>query len=182
MSIIKYGSNHPSIILQCDLKSAASVAAAGGVATGSPIYSDAGVDVNGGSIAFTNYPGNAALQYAFQISIDVPMRAIATADVFSSPTGSVGDVFPAEKCILTGENSSGADLFRVFISPSKLIYMRTHSSDTSSSCRITSIGKGEYVTFTAWADGQNYGALIDGAEVYRGVRIGRTNSLYKLIS
>ena len=181
MSIIKYGSNHPSIILQCDLKSAASVAAAGGVATGSPIYSDAGIDVNGGSIAFTNYPGNAALQYAFQISIDVPMRAIATADVFSSPTGSVGDVFPAEKCILTGENSSGADLFRVFISPSKLIYMRTHSSDTSSSCRITSIGKGEYVTFTAWADGQNYGALIDGAEVYRGVRIGRTNSLYKLI-
>jgi hypothetical protein len=80
MSIIKYGSNHPSIILQCDLKSAASVAAAGGVATGSPIYSDAGIDVNDGSIAFTNYPGNAALQYAFQISIDVPVRAIATAD------------------------------------------------------------------------------------------------------
>ena len=72
MSIIKYGSNHPSIILQCDLKSAASVAAAGGVTTRSPIYSDAGIDVNGGSIAFTNYPGNAALQYAFQISIDVP--------------------------------------------------------------------------------------------------------------
>ena len=153
MSIIKYGSNHPSIILQCDLKSSASVAAAGGVATGSPIYSDAGIDVNGGSIAFTNYPGNAALKYAFQISIDVPVAAIAAVDNSSDESGSIGDVFAVQKYILAGEDNSGTDLFRVFISSAKNIQMRTHTSDTQLSTKITSIGKDSYVTLTAWAEG-----------------------------
>ena len=169
MSIIKCGSNHPSIILQCDLKSAASVAAAGGVATGSPIYSDAGVDVNDGSIAFTNYPGNAALQYAFQISIDVPVAAIAAVDNTAYVSGSTGDVFSASKYILAGEDSSGADLFRVFIGADKRIEMRTHSSDTSLSGKITSIGKDSYVTLTAWADGNRFGVFINGGLIYSGV-------------
>ena len=181
MSIIKYGSNHPSIILQCDLKSAASVAAAGGVATGSPIYSDAGINVNGGSIAFTNYPGNAALQYAFQVSIDVPVTAIAAVDNSNYPSGSTGDVFSASKYILAGEDSSGADLFRVFIGADKRIEMRTHSSDTALSGDITSIGKDSYVTLTAWADGNRFGMFINGGLIYSGIRAGRANSLYKLI-
>lgn len=181
MSIIKYGSNHPSIILQCDLKSAASVAAAGGVATGSPIYSDAGIDVNGGSIAFTNYPGNAALQYAFQISIDVPVAAIAAVDNSNYPSGSTGYVFSSAKYILTGEDSSGADLFLVFIGADKRIEMRTHSSDTALSGKTTSIGKDSYVTLTAWADGNRFGMFINGGLIYSGIRAGRANSLYKLI-
>mgnify|MGYP000057588456 FL=1 len=181
MSIIKYGSNHPSIILQCDLKSAASVAAAGGVATGSPIYSDAGIDVNDGSIAFTNYPGNAALQYAFQISIDVPVAAIAAVDNSGYPSGSTGDPTSTFKYILAGEDSSGADLFRVYYGTSKSIEMRTHSSDTIQTAKITSLGKASYVTLTAWADGGMFGLFIDGGLRYKGVRTGRTNSLYKLI-
>ena len=181
MSIIKYGSNHPSIILQCDLKSAASVAAAGGVATGSPIYSDAGVDVNDGSIAFTNYPGNAALQYAFQISIDVPVAAIAAVDNSSEVSGSIGDPTSTIKYILAGEDSSGTDLFRVYYGIPKSIEMRTHSSDTIQTAKITSAGKASYVTLTAWADGGMFGLFIDGGLIYKGVRTGRTNSLYKLI-
>jgi len=181
MSIIKYGSNHPSIILQCDLKSAESVAAAGGVATGSPIYSDAGIDVNGGSIAFTNYPGNAALQYAFQISIDVPVAGITEVDSSAYVSGSTGDVFSAAKYILAGEDISGTDLFRVFIGADKRIEMRTHSSDTAQSNKITSIGKDSYVTLTAWADGNRFGVFINGGLIYSGVRAGRANSLYKLI-
>jgi len=181
MSIIKYGSNHPSIILQCDLKSAASVAAAGGVTTGSPIYSDAGIDVNDGSISFTNYPGNAALQYAFQISIDVPVAAIAAVDNGTGVSGSTGDPTSTIKYILAGEDSSGADLFRVYYGTPKSIEMRTHSSDTSQTAKITSIGKASYVTLTAWADGGMFGLFIDGGLIYKGVRTGRTNSLYKLI-
>lgn len=181
MSIIKYGSNHPSIILQCDLKSAASVAAAGGVATGSPIYSDAGIDVNGGSIAFTNYPGNAALQYAFQISIDVPVAAITAVDNAAYVSGSTGDVFTAAKYVLAGEDTSGTDLFRVFIGADKRLEMRTHSSDTALSDDITSVGKDSYVTLTAWADGNRFGMFINGGLINSGVRAGRANSLYKLI-
>jgi len=181
MSIIKYGSNHPSIILQCDLKSAASVAAAGGVATGSPIYSDAGIDVNDGSIAFTNYPGNAALQYAFQISIDVPVAGITEVDSSAYVSGSTGDVFSASKYILAGEDISGTDLFRVFIGADKRIEMRTHSSDTALSDKITSIGKDSYVTLTAWADGNMFGMFINGGLINSGIRAGRANSLYKLI-
>jgi len=181
MSIIKYGSNHPSIILQCDLKSAESVAAAGGVATGSPIYSDAGIDVNDGSIAFTNYPGNAALQYAFQISIDIPVKGIAEADITSAVSGSTGDPTSTIKYILAGEDSSGTDSFRVYYGISKSIEMRTHSSDTIQTAKITSIGKASYVTLTAWADGGMFGLFIDGGLIYRGARTGRTNSLYKLI-
>ena len=181
MSIIKYGSNHPSIVLQCDLKSAASVAAAGGVATGSPIYSDAGIDANGGSIAFTNYPGNAALQYAFQISIDVPVAGITEVDSSAYVSGSTGDVFSAAKYILAGEDISGTDLFRVFIGADKRIEMRTHSSDTAQYNKITSIGKDIYVTLTAWADGDRFGMFINGGLLYSGIRTGRTNSLYKLI-
>ena len=131
MSIIKYGSNHPSIILQCDLKSAESVAAAGGVTTGSPIYSDDGIDVNDGSISFTNYPGNAALQYAFQISIDVPVAAIAAVDNSNTVSGSTGDPTSTVEYILAGEDSSGTDLFRVYYGTPKSIEMRTHSSDVS---------------------------------------------------
>lgn len=164
MPIRKFGDTGDDILLQCSLKSAAAVAAAGGTVVDTATMDDTGLNPgSAGSVTFTNYTGNAALQHEGQICFTATALPCCDADQSNIVSGSRGINLTAANYLLAGEDPTpGTDRFRLYMADTNSINMRMHSSETAITKRISSIGKGATIDFCAWWDGKNFGLLAGG--------------------
>ena len=166
MAVAKITDTGSDIVLSCDLKSAASVSAAGGTYSG-VTFTDNGFVPGTSGITFTI--SNSQLQYSGQIVCTVNAQDVCDADDGSSVSGSRGINRMASGYVFAWRNGSGTNTGRLFVGADNRLEARTSASDTAISTKIVTHGKNDVELCVAWK-GDKYAILVNGAVLVPGTR------------